>query len=131
MRLLSFLTEVERAILTESPVIDGGAWESSRMVNFQQRLGRIFLSGRSPATAPFPGGSIFIQAFVLADGSQCLKATLGWKDTACTSSLAVYSKPDLDWRTEASRVAAAWLEGPPVAAQDSTSAADLAPLGAA
>jgi hypothetical protein len=118
MRLLSFLTDIERAIVAESPVIDGGAWESSRMVNFQKGLGRVTLTPRSPADLPLPGGTIFLQAFSLADGSQCLKATLSWKDSQVTSSLAVYSTPSLNWKLEASRIASAWLEGPPAAAQD-------------
>lgn len=96
------------------------------MVNFQQRLGRIFLAGRPGTRPPFAGGSIFVQAFVLADGSQCLKATLGWQDTACTTSLAVYTTPDVDWQVEAARIAAAWLEGPGALASAPTAAADLA-----
>ncbi len=120
MRLLSFLTDIERAIVAESPVVEGGAWESTRMVNFEQGLARVTLAPRSPADLPLPGGTIFLQAFALADGSQCLKATLNWKDSAVTSSIAVYSKPSLNWKLEASRIASIWLEGPPApeAAQD-------------
>lgn len=113
MRLLSFLTDIEKAIVAESPVIDGGAWESMRMVNFEKGLGRVTLTPRSPSELPLPGGAIFLQAFSLADGSECLKATLSWQDTAVTSIIAVYSKPTLNWKLEASRIASQWLEGPP------------------
>lgn len=96
-------------------MVEGGAWESTRMVNFEQGLGRVMLSPRSPADLPLPGGAIFLQAFALADGSQCLKATLSWKDSTITSVMAVYSTPTLNWKAEASRIATAWLNGPPPA----------------
>jgi hypothetical protein len=115
MRLLSFLTDIERAIIAESPVVEGGAWESTRMVNFEQGLGRVTLAPRSPSDLPLPGGTIFLQAFALADGSQCLKATLSWNDSQVSSSIAVYSTPSLNWKLEASRIASTWLEGPPAA----------------
>jgi hypothetical protein len=120
MRLLSFLSDIERAVVAESPAIDGGAWETARMVNFEKGLGRLSLTPRSPADLPLPGGTIFLQAFALADGSQCLKATLSWKDTEVTSSVAVYTTPALNWTLEASRIASAWLEGPPATPQTST-----------
>lgn len=115
MRLLSFLTDIERAIVAESPVVEGGAWESTRMINFEQGLGRLTLSPRSPSELPLPGGAIFLQAFSLADASQCLRATLSWKDSTITSAIAVYSTPTLNWKLEASKIASAWLEGPPAA----------------
>jgi hypothetical protein len=113
MRLLSFLSDIERAIVAESPVIEGGAWETTRMVNFEQGLGRLTLAPRSRSELPLPGGTIFLQAFALSDGSQCLKATMSWEDTQVTSAVAVYSTPTLNWKLEASRVATAFLEGPP------------------
>ena len=113
MRLLSFLTDIEKAITAESPVVDGGAWDSSRMVNFEQGLGRLTLTPRSPTDFPLTGGTVFLQAFALADGSQCLKATLSWTGSQVTSSVAVYSTPALNWKLEASRIASAWMEGPP------------------
>ena len=119
MRLLSFLTDIEKAIVAESPMVDGGAWETSRMVNFQQGLGRITLAPRVPAELPLPGGTIFLQAFALADGSQCLKATLSWSDSQVSHAIPVYSTPTLNWKLEASRIATAWLEGPPPASKAS------------
>lgn len=115
MRLLSFLSDIERAIIAESPVIEGGAWESMRMVNFDKGLGRLTLAPRNPEELPLPGGAILLQAFALANGAQCLKATLNWRDSEVTSSYAVYSTPTLNWKLEASRIATAWLEGPPPA----------------
>jgi len=132
MRLLSFLTDIEKAIVAESPVVEGGAWESSRMINFEKGLGRVSLTPRSPADLPLPGGSIFLQAFALADGSQCLKATLSWKDSAVTATIAVYSTPMSNWKLEASRIASTWLEGPPATSVTDTSlpTEGLTPLSA-
>jgi len=125
MRLLSFLTDIEKAIVAESPMVDGGAWEATRMVNFQQGLGRLTLVNRAPAELPLPGGTIFLQAFALADGSQCLKATLSWNDSQITHAIPVYATPAVKWKVEASRIATMWMEGPPPAAK----AADLPTQG--
>ena len=131
MRLLSFLSDIEKAVVADSPVIEGGAWESSRMVNFEQGLGRLTLTPRNPAELPLPGGTVFLQAFQLADGSQCMKATLSWKDTPVVSTLAVYSTPALNWKLEASRIALTWLEGPPAnAVADPLPSQGLTPLSA-
>lgn len=134
MRLLSFLSDIERAINAESPAVEGGAWESTRMVNFEKGLGRLALTPKSPTDFPFPPGVIFLQAFTLADGSQCLKATLSWKGSDVTSAIAVYSTPTLNWNLEASRIGAAWLEGPPANATVATvepPEAGITPLSAA
>jgi hypothetical protein len=134
MRLLSFLSDIEHAIVAESPMIDGGAWEATRMMNFEKGLGRLTLTPRSPEELPLPGGTIFLQAFSLADGSQCLKATLSWKDTETTTSASVYTTPSLNWRLEASRIASAWLEGPPASTSASNQAnpgQDMPAFGAA
>ena len=131
MRLLSFLSDIEKAVAAESPVIEGGAWEASRMVNFAQGLGRVVLTPRVPAELPLPGGSIFLQAFALADGSQCMKATLSWQDSTVTTTRAVYSTPTLNWKLEASKIATAFLEGPPASASaDSFPTQGLTPLSA-
>lgn len=116
MRLLSFLSDIERALIAESPVVEGGAWESARMVNFAHGLARLSLTPRPAADLPFPAGTIFLQAFTLADGSLCLKASLNWKGSDAFPVMAVYSTPTLNWKLEASRIASAWLEGPPAMA---------------
>jgi hypothetical protein len=115
MRLLSFLNDIERALLAESPVVDGGAWETSRIVNFHHGLARLTLAPRPAADLPFSPGTIFLQAFSLADGSQCVKANLNWKDSEALPIISVYSTPSTNWKLEASRIASTWLEGPPAA----------------
>jgi len=114
MRLLSFLSDIERALIAESPAIDGGAWTTNRMVNFHHGLARLTLAPTAAAADILSSGSIFLQAFVLADGSLCLKASLNWKGSDAFPVIAVYSTPTLNWKLEASRIASAWLEGPPV-----------------
>lgn len=128
MRLLSFLSDIEKALLAESPAIDGGAWETTRMVNFHHGLARLTLSPR-PGN-DFPSGAIFLQAFSLADGSLCLKASLNWKDSGCFPVLAVYSTPHLNWKLEASRIASTWLEGPREVVTTSKSEEEFRPLAA-
>lgn len=110
MRLISFLTEIEHKLLAESPVVEGGAWQATRMVNFHHGLARLNLTPR-PGN-DFRPGSIFLQSFALADGSICLKASLQWEGADSSPVLAVYSTPKLNWKLEASRIASAWLEGP-------------------
>ena len=115
MRLLSFLSDIERALLADSPVVDGGAWQSTRMVNFHHGLARLTLTPRAAAELPSPAGTIFLQVFSLADGSLCLKASLNWKGSEAFPILSVFSTPGTNWKLEASRIATAWLEGPPAA----------------
>ena len=130
MRLLSFLSDIERAVVAESPAAEGGVWETARMVNFHHGLARLTLTPRSGTENPFVGGVILLQAFSLADGSLCLKATLNWNATESTSVIPVYSTPTLNWKLEASRIASAWLEGVPATAT-MTPVSDLTPLSAA
>lgn len=113
MRLLSFLSDIEHALIAESPMVDGGAWDSNRMVNFNHGLARLTLTARAGNDLPVSGGTIFLQAFVLADGSLCLKANLNWKGSDAFPVMAVYSTPNVNWKLEASKIASAWLEGPP------------------
>ncbi len=131
MRLLSFHSDIERALIAESPVVDGGAWETQRMVNFHVGLARLTLAARPGTELPVTGGSILVQSFELADGSLCLKASLNWKDSEVAPVISVYSTPTLNWKLEASRIASAWLEGPPAAAATTAMPAqDLRPLTA-
>jgi len=128
MRLLSFLSEIEKALLAESPAIDGGAWETTRMVNFHHGLARLTLSPREGNE--FPSGAIFLQAFSLADGSLCLKASLNWKGSESYPVLAVYSTPQSNWKLEASRIASFWLEGPREVVISGTREEEFRPLAA-
>jgi hypothetical protein len=129
MRLLSFLTAIENALQAESPALEGGAWESNRMVNFHHGLARLTLTPR-PGNA-MPAGAIFLQEFILADGSLCLKASLNWKGRDAFPTLAVYSTPQLNWKLEASRVASTWVEGPREIVTSASEELGLRPLAAA
>lgn len=120
MRLLSFLTEIEKALLAESPMVEGGAWNLTRMVNFHSHLARLSLTGRPGAELPVTGGTIFLQSFALADGSLCLKATLNWRDSEAQSVIPVYAVPSLNWKLAASSIAMAFLEGPAATASITT-----------
>jgi hypothetical protein len=115
-RLLSLLSDIERALQTESPAPAEGPWEISRMINFQTGLARLSLSSRSAGPARLLG-SILLQAFDLADRSFCLKANLFWTDGQGGFEVvhALYEKPGLDWVGEARQIAAKWLAGPPAA----------------
>lgn len=128
MRLLSFLTEIEKAVSAESPVVENGAWSTSRIVNFHHGLARLTLAP-NPGN-DFPGGSILIQAFLLADGSQSLKAILEWSGTKAATVANVYSNARMNWRLEASRIASCWLEGPKEDSLPGTSADTYEPLHA-
>jgi len=120
MRLLSFLSDIERALIAESPAVAGGAWETQRMVNFHHGLARLSLTARLGFEAAAPAGAIFVQAFALADGSLCLKASLNWRGSDALPIISVYSTPTLNWKFEASRIASAWLEGPPASGSITT-----------
>lgn len=101
------------------------------MVSYHQSLARMTLT---PAKDSAPGGksgSVFLQSFLLSDGSPCLKATLGWVGSTAAPVIAVYAKPELDWKAEAMRIASAWLNGPAQAAEVPADAAtDSAPPAA-
>jgi hypothetical protein len=124
MRLLSFLTYIEQALATQSDAVEGGAWETERMVNFHHGLARLTVRARSSGAGAAVGGAIFVQAFALADGSICLKASLNWKGSDALPVIAVYSTPALNWRLEAARIAAAWFAGPPAAGTIATTVLD-------
>ncbi len=135
-RLLSFLTEIEKALVKESASNMGPTWDCSRMVSYHQSIARMILSTPKDAESPAPGGAVFLQSFLLSDGSPCIKASLSWEGSNETSVVAVYSKPQLNWKVEAGRVASKWLAGPPAAAtveglHEPARDASMAPLSAA
>jgi hypothetical protein len=113
MRLLSFISDIERALRTGSRTPEGAAWEAHRMINFQHCLARLTLKARPGAETSISGGVIFVQAFALADGSLCVKASLNWTGSTDLPVIAVYDRPSVNWKQEAGRVATAWLKGPP------------------
>ncbi len=132
-RLLSFLTDIEKALIKESVSNMGPTWDAARMVSYQQSLARMILTPPKDAENPAPGGSIFLQCFLLADGSPCLKATLGWDGSTASSVISVYSKPAVDWKLEAAKIGSQWLAGPPAVMTPVESASEpgLVPLSSA
>ncbi len=127
-RLLSFLTDIEQALRAETASNGVPAWEIGRMVNYHHGLARMTLVAPEGAEAVAPGGAIFLQSFLLADGTLCLKASLKWQGSDAFPVIAVYSKPQLDWKTKAAQIASAWLAGPPAMAESDS---DFAPLAVA
>jgi hypothetical protein len=110
MRLLSFLTSIERSLGLDEPSPQGGTWENARMINYHQGVARLTLaSQQGPVSAPL--GTVLLQSFKLADGSTCLKAFLKWKDSADEVVQAIYEKPETNWEIEARAIAAIWLNG--------------------
>jgi len=111
MRLLSFLTEIERAIRMEANADETSIWTASRIVNFGAGLARLTLTCNDDSG--MPSGTILIQHFALASGDVCLKANLSWEGSEEHSILSVYETPLLNWKLEANRIATGWLAGPP------------------
>lgn len=126
-RLLSFLTDIERALAADDPCPEDGAWEGSRSVNYHQGLARLTLGVRTAAGLK-PRGGIMLQGYLLADGTPCLKAALSWAGSETGAARAIFSKPDINWTSEARKVAAEWMAGPPA---DTTAAAVSEPTALA
>jgi hypothetical protein len=126
-RLLSFLNDIEQALLTASAAQAGLSWVTSRMVNYHHGLARMTLTPPAGGDSAQMRGSIFVQSFELADGSICAKASLNWHGSDSFPVIAVYAKPEVDWQAEASRIASIWLAGPP-APTVTTAPRELAPL---
>ena len=112
MRLLSFLTDIERAIRLESNADETSIWDSNRIVNFKTGLARLTLTARETDSG-MPQGNILVQHFALANGSFCLKASLTWEGSESNAIVSVYETPLLNWKLEAVRIGTAWLAGPP------------------
>lgn len=116
-RLLSFLSDLERALAADDPAPLDGSWETSRVVNYHLGLARLNLNVRT-ATGLVARGNILLQSYQLADGTPCLKAALAWVGTENGATRAIYSKPDVNWTSEARKVAAEWMAGIPEVAVD-------------
>jgi len=110
-RLLSLLSEVEKAVRAGQEALGGPPLDSSRMVNFHSGLARIQLRTVAPAGTE-PRGYIQLQHFALADGRACVRAGMGWHGVDLRRSVEIFAAPDVNWTTEAQRVAEAWLDGP-------------------
>jgi len=123
MRLLSFLTEIERAIRLETNADETSIWDTARIVNFKTGLARLTLAVRDTDSG-MPQGTVLVQHFALANGSFCLKASLAWEGNSSNSIVSVYDTPTLNWKLEAVRIATAWLAGPPAEATTVTVSAN-------
>lgn len=113
-RLLSFLTDVQNALLADDPApADGGTWACGRTVNYQSGLARLTLAVCLPSGGREDRGTVLLQSHALADGTPCLKAMLGWTGREDARGRSIFAKPDVDWRREARLVSAEWMAGPP------------------
>ena len=110
-RLLTLLTYIERAVLANDPNPEGGSWDTLRLVNFHQGLARLTLSIRSMTGITSGQGVILLQDFSLADGTECVKASLSWQGIEKSSVYSIYSKPLLNWNSEAGQIGTQWLDG--------------------
>lgn len=125
MRLLSFLSDIERAIRIEANAGETAIWDAARIVNFKTGLARLTLAVRdNERDSGMPEGTLLVQHFSLANGSFCLKANLSWNGSNATTTLSVYDTPFLNWKLEASRVAATWLAGAPAEASSAPALAE-------
>lgn len=115
-RLLSFLSDFERALFADDPAPDEGSWQNERAVNYRSGLARVQLGVRQPDGLRKVRGNVLLQGFKLADGASCLKAQIGWMGSESTATHAIFSKPGCDWKSEARRLAAQWMAGPPASA---------------
>jgi hypothetical protein len=129
-RLLSFLSDFERALLADDPAPDEGSWQNERAVNYRTGLARVQLGVKMPDGLRKIRGGVMLQGFKLADGAACLKAQLSWTGSEGTINKSIFAKPGCDWKTEARRVAATWMAGPPVAALPPGIEAEAVAVGA-
>ena len=112
-RLLSFISDFERALLADDPSPDEGTWQNERAVNYRTGLARVQLVVLMPDGQRKARGTVLVQGFRLADGVGCLKAQLSWAGTETTANHSIFSKPGCNWKTEARKLAANWMAGVP------------------
>jgi hypothetical protein len=129
-RLLSFLTDVEKALAADDPAPADGSWDNSRTINYHLGLARVMLCARTPDGRKETRGSVLLQSYALADGTPCLKAVLSWSGVESSVIRSIYTKPDLNWTSEARKIAAEWMAGPPAKAEPLSSEEPAVPLAA-
>lgn len=112
-RLLSFLSDFERALQIDDPSPDEGTWQNERAVNYRAGLARVQLGVRLPDGQRKVRGTVLLQGFALADGTGCLKAQFTWPGSEATATHAVFSKPGCDWKSEARKLASTWAATTP------------------
>lgn len=132
-RLLCFLSDIERALAADDPAPADGRWDNARTVNYSLDLARLCLNARLGDDTLQPRGIILLQGYTLADGTSCLKAALTWAGSGVETIQSIYTKPGINWTSEARRVAALWLGGAPAEATitpvESTEGLKLAQAG--
>ena len=112
-RLLSFLTDIECSMAADDPTPSDGIWETTRTVNYNQGLARLALGVKLSDGKTEARGIVMLQSYLLADESTCLKAILSWTGSESKAIKSIYSKPDINWTSEARKVASEWMAGPP------------------
>ena len=112
-RLLSFLSDIECSMAADDPSPSDGSWETTRTVNYNQGLARLILGVRLPDGKIENRGMVMLQSYLLADESTCLKAILSWTGSEARFTKSIYAKPEINWTSEARKVAAEWMAGPP------------------
>ena len=118
-RLLSFLSDIERAIQADEPSPPGGTWENIRTVNYHHGLARLSLAVRRGSELAQPLGTVLLQSFRLADGTICLKTFLSWTGNPSQAVHAIYERTENNWNVDARRVSSIWLQGRAKGAVDS------------
>jgi len=112
-RLLSFFSDITRSIEADQPSSPEGTWQSDRTVNYSLGLARLELGMRPEGGKIERKGMILLQGYQLADESPCLKAALSWAGTEGVVTRSIFSKSEINWTSEARKIAAEWLGGPP------------------
>ena len=112
-RLLSLLTDIEKAIRCSMPEEDAAVLETSRIISYHSGLARLTLKARSFAGLD-PRGQMELQHFHLADGTLCVKVFLGWAGNPARREVDLFTLPGVKWDPEVQRIAEAWLDGPPL-----------------
>ena len=119
-RLLSFLSDFECSLAADDPAPSDGSWETTRTVNYNQGLARLMLGVRLPDGKLEQRGTVMLQSFLMANETTCVKAALSWVGSESKIGRSIYSKPETNWVSEARKVAAEWMAGPPAKPESAT-----------
>ncbi|HEX2855054.1 MAG TPA: hypothetical protein VHO24_17600 [Opitutaceae bacterium] len=112
--LVSLLGDVEQALMEASAIRWGAAWNLGRALSEAHLVGRITLTPAAGAAPSQTRGAIFLQGEALPDGLMRFKASFHWHGSEAFPSVPVGSNSNaMGWKTEAARIAALWLAGPP------------------
>src|SRR5882757_2435654 len=107
-RLLSFLGDVEQALLRKSAsATSSSSWQVSCMVNYHHGLARMTLTPGSEANETQARGAIFLQTAVLTDGSSSVKASFNWHGSDAFPVITLAARTPFDWKSGAVRIARA------------------------